>query len=113
MKNNFNFNVSIKLKDLEKMENLINLFYNEKIDNEDLKICIEFRNLLDKFDNVRFIKMYDLIENFAIFYEDILLPYCKGKIICDRFEEFDFEQIQYVMDKMKEIIYILSGQYGL
>lgn len=112
MKNNFNFNASIKMKDLEKMENLINLFYSEKIDNEDLKICIEFRNLLDKFDNMHFIKMYDLIENFATFYEDVLLPYCKGKIICDRFEEFDFEQVQYVMDKMKEIIFNLCGAYG-
>ena len=113
MKNNFNFNASIKMKDLEKMENLINLFYGEKINNEDLKICIEFRNLLDKFDNMRFIKMYDLIENFATFYEDVLLPYCKGKIVCDRFEEFDFEQVQYVMDKMKEIIFNLCGAYGL
>ena len=112
MKNNFNFNASIKMKDLEKMENLIDLFYREKIDNDDLKICVEFRNLLDKFDNMKFIKMYDLINNFAVFYEEVLLPYCKGKIICDRFEEFDFEQVQYVMDKMKEIIFNLCGAYG-
>ena len=29
------------------------------------------------------------------------------------FEEFDFEQIQYVMEKMKEIINIIYGEYGL
>ena len=112
MKNNFNFNASIKMKDLEKMENLIDLLYREKIDNEDLRICVEFRNLLNKFDYIKFIKMHDLIENFATFYEDILFPYCKGKIVCDRFEEFDFEQVQYVMDKMKEIINDLCGAYG-
>lgn len=113
MKNNFNFNASIKIKDLEKMEKVINLLQNEKIQNEDTKICINFKNLLNSFDNISTIKMADLIESFANFYGDFLFPYCKNKIVCQRFEEFDFEQVQYVMDKMKEIIYNLSGQYGL
>jgi len=113
MKNNFNFNASIKMKDLEKMENLIDLFYREKIDNEDLSICVEFRNLLDKFDGMKFVKMYDLIDSFAVFYEKVLLPYCKGKILCEKFNEFDFEQVQFVMDKMKEIIGILCASYGM
>lgn len=113
MKNNFNFNASIKIKDLEKMEKVINLLQNEKIQNEDSAICIAFENLLNSFDNISVIKMADLIDSFAKFYEEFLFPYRKDKIICQRFEEFDFEQVQYVMDKMKEIIYNLSGQYGL
>ena len=64
-------------------------------------------------DDTPKVKMYDLIDAFANFYETFLYPYCKGNIICERIEEFDFEHVQYVMDKMKEIIYILSGQYGL
>ena len=70
-------------------------------------------NLLNRFDDIPKIKMYDLVDAFADFYEVFLYPYCKETIGCKRFEEFDFEQVQYVMDKMKEIIYTLSGQYGL
>lgn len=113
MRNNFNFNVSIKMKDLDKMESLLNLLDNEKIDNEDYQLCIGFKNLLNSFNNTPKVKLYDLINSFAQFYETFLYPYCKGKIMCEYFTEFDFEQIQYVMDKMKEIIYTLSGQYGL
>lgn len=113
MKNNFNFNASIKVKDLDKMEKVLNLLTEEGIKNEDFNICVAFENLLNQFDNTPKVKMYDLVDAFAHFYEDVLYPYCKGKIICERFEEFDFEQVQYVMDKMKEIIYTLSGQYGL
>ena len=113
MKNNFNFNASIKMKDLDKMEKSIELLTKEKIENEDLKICLAFESLLSKFDDEPKIKMFELVDAFADFYEDILYPYCKGKIICERFDEFDFEQVQYVMDKMKEIIYTIAGQYGL
>ena len=113
MKNNFNFNASIKIKDLERMESVIDLLYREKIDNKDLKLCIAFRNLLDSYDNIAKPKMYDLVDDFASFYEDYLYPYCKGNIVCDRIEEFDFEHVQYVMDKMKEIIGIIYGSYGL
>ena len=113
MKNNFNFNASIKVKDLDKMKKVLDLLTQEGIKNKDSEICIAFENLLNQYDDVVKVKMYDLIDAFAKFYEDYLYPYCKGKIICERIEEFDFEHVQYVMDKMKEIIYILSGQYGL
>lgn len=113
MKNNFNFNASIKMKDLEKMEKVISLLENEKVQNEDTELCIAFRNLLNSFDNTPNVKMADLLEAFINFYGDFLYPYCKRKIQCQWFEEFDFEQVQYVMDKMKEIIYIISGKYGL
>jgi len=113
MKNNFNFNASIKVKDLDKMEKLLSFLASERVENKDTQICIAFKNLLNKFDDVPKIKMYDLIDAFANFYETFLYPYCKGNIICERFDEFDFEQVQYVMDKMKEIIYTIAGQYGL
>ena len=113
MKNNFNFNASIKVKDLDKMEKLLSFLASERVENKDTQICIAFENLLNQFDDTPKVKMYDLIDAFANFYETFLYPYCKGNIICERNEEFDFEQVQYVMDKMKEIIYILSGQYGL
>jgi len=113
MKNNFTYSASIKLKDLEKMEKAIDLLYSEKLDNDDLHICVAFRNLLDGFDGVGYIKMYDLIDKFADFYQMFLRPWCKGKIVCENFEEFDFEQVQYIMDKMKEVISIIYGEYGL
>ena len=113
MKNNFNFNASIKVKDLDKMEKVLGLLTQEGIKNKDSEICVAFENLLNQFDDTSKVKMYDLIDAFANFYETFLYPYCKGNIICERIEEFDFEHVQYVMDKMKEIIYILSGQYGL
>lgn len=113
MKNNFNFNASIKVKDLDKMEKVLDLLTEEGIKNKDTEICIAFENLLNQYDNTSKIKMYDLIDAFANFYENLLYPYCKGEIICERLEEFDFEHIQYVMNKMKEIIYNLSGKYGL
>ena len=112
MKNNFTFCASIKLKELEKMENLIDLFYKEHISDDDFKICISFRNMLDSFENNP--KMNDLINTFAEFYDEILYPYCRLKmIVCKTFEEFDFEEIQYVMDKMKEVINILYDSYGM
>ena len=42
MRNNFTFCSSIKVKKLEKMEKAIDLLYSEKINNDDLKICVEF-----------------------------------------------------------------------
>ena len=113
MRNNFNFNASIKVKDLDKMEKLLSFLASERVENKDTQICIEFKNLLNKFNDIPKVKMYDLIDAFANFYETFLYPYCKGNIICERIEEFDFEHVQYIMDKMKEIIYNLSGQYGL
>ena len=113
MKNNFNFNASIKVKDLDKMEKVLDLLTQEGIKNKDSESCIAFKNLLNQFDDTPKVKMYDLIDAFANFYETFLYPYCKGNIICERIEEFDFEHVQYIMDKMKEIIYNLSGQYGL
>ena len=113
MKNNFTFNASIKIKDLDKMEKVLNLLAQEGVKNKDSEICVAFKNLLNRFDDIPKVKMYDLVDAFADFYEVFLYPYCKETIGCKRFEEFDFEQVQYVMDKMKEIIYILSGQYGL
>lgn len=115
MRNNFTFCSSIKVKKLEKMEDVINLLYTEKIDNDDLQICREFRNMLDLFDkDIKQIKCYDVIEKFGDFYDDFLAPYCKKElIICNKFEYFDFEQTQYVFDKMGEIIDILCSKYGI
>lgn len=115
MRNNFTFSASIKLKKLDRMENLIDFLYSEKVSNDDLEICKSFRNLLDSFDkDLKSIKTYEVIDSFANFYENKLLPYCRNKlIIIDRFECFDFEQTQYVMDKMSEIIDILCGEYGI
>ena len=113
MKNNFNFNASIKVKDLDKMEKLLSFLASERVENKDTQICIAFEKLLNQFDDTPKVKMYDLIDAFANFYETFLYLYCKGNIICERIEEFDFEHVQYIMDKMKEIIYNLSGQYGL
>lgn len=113
MKNNFNFNASIKMKDLDKMEKLLVFLADEKVENKDTQLCVAFKNLLNSFDGITDLKLYDLVDAFANFYEFFLFPYCKGEIICKKFDEFDFEQVQYVMDKMKEIIYILCGQYGM
>ena len=115
MRNNFTFCSSIKVKKLEKMEDVIDLLYSEKIGNDDLKICIDFRNLLDKFDvDIKQIRSNDVIESFYNFFEEKLKPYCKEELImCEKFEYFDFEQTQYVFDKMGEIIDMLCGKYGV
>lgn len=113
MKNNFNFNASIKVKDLDKMEKLLSFLASENVENKDTQICIAFKNLLNSFDEITDLKMFELIDAFANFYEYFLFPYCKDEIICKKFNEFDFEQVQYVMDKMKEIIYNLCGKYGM
>lgn len=113
MRNNFNFNASIKVKDLDKMEKLLVFLADEKVENKDTQLCVTFKNLLNSFDGLTDLKLYDLVDAFANFYEFFLLPYCKGEIICKKFDEFDFEQVQYVMDKMKEIIYNLCGKYGM
>ena len=115
MRNNFTFCSSIKVKKLDKMEDIINLLYGEKINNDDLIICISFRNLLDEFDkDIKQIKSFDVIEKFNDFYDKILVPYCKKEVIgIDKFVYFDFEQTQYVFDKMGEIIDIIGGKYGV
>ena len=115
MRNNFTFCSSIKVKKLDKMEDVINLLYGEKIDNDDLHICVKFRDLLDSFDkDIKLIKSFDVIEQFNDFYEKEMIPYCKNAVIlCDKFDYFDFEQTQYVFDKMGEIIDIICGKYGL
>ena len=115
MRNNFTFCSSIKIKKLEKMEDVIDLLYSEKINNDDLKICINFRNILDNFDmDIKQIKSNDVIEAFYNFFEKELTPYCKKElIVCEKFKYFDFEQTQYVFDKMGEIIDILCGKYGI
>lgn len=115
MRNNFTFCSAIKVKKLEKMEDVIDLLYFEKINNDDLKVCVAFRDLLNSFDkDIKQIKSNDVIEAFFTFFENILVPYCKKElIIYNKFEYFDFEQTQYVFDKMGEIIDILCGKYGL
>ena len=115
MRNNFTFCSAIKVKKLDKMEEVIDLLYSEKINNDDLRICVTFRNLLDSFDkDIKQIKSNDVIEAFFTFFENILVPYCKTElIICNKFEYFDFEETQYVFDKMSEIIDILCGKYGI
>ena len=115
MRNNFTFCSSIKVKQLDKMEDIINLLYGEKINNDDLQICLMFRNLLDLFDkDIKQIKSFDVIEKFNDFYDKVLIPYCKKElIVIDKFEYFDFEQTQYVFDKMGEIIDIIGGKYGV
>ena len=101
MRNNFNFNASIKVKDLDKMEKLLSFLASERVENKDTQICIAFENLLNQFDDTPKVKMYDLIDAFANFYETFLYPYCKGNIICERIEEFDFEHVQYIMEDRK------------
>lgn len=115
MRNNFTFCSSIKVKKLDKMEEIINLLYGEKIDNDDLKICVEFRNMLDLFDkDIKQVKSFDVIEKFNDFYDKILVPYCKKELIMvDKFEYFDFEQTQYVFDKIGEIIDVIGDKYGV
>ena len=115
MRNNFTFCSSIKVKKLDKMEEIINLLYGEKIDNDDLTICIEFRNMLDLFDkDIKQIQSFEVIEKFNDFYDKILVPYCKKELIMVyKFAYFDFEQTQYVFDKMGEIIDIIGGKYGI
>ena len=115
MRNNFTFCSSIKVKKLDKMEDIINLLYGERIENDDLTICVEFRNMLDLFDkDIKQIKSFDVIEKFNDFYDNFLVPYCKKELImCDKFEYFDFEQTQCVFDKMSEIIDIIGGKYGI
>lgn len=115
MRNNFTFCSSIKVKKLDKMENIIDLLYNEKIENDDLQICILFRNMLDSFDmDIKQIRSFDVIEKFNDFYEKILTPYCRKEALgINHFEFFDFEQTQYVFDKMSEIIDILCEKYDV
>lgn len=115
MRNNFTFCSSIKAKKLNQMENIIDLLYSEKIENDDLQICIMFRNLLDGFDkDIKEISTFDMIEKFNDFYEKVLTPYCRKEALgINRFEYFDFEQTQYVFDKMGEIIEILSEKYDV
>lgn len=115
MRNNFTFCSSIKIKKLEKMTKIINLLTSENTNNEDLKICVLFKSLLDSFDvNIKDIKSIDVIESFVDFYEKILLTYCKNEVLpIKKFEYFDFEQTQYVFDKMGEIIDILGDKYDV
>ena len=64
MRNNFTFSASIKLKKLDKMENLIDFLYSEKVSNDDLEICKLFRDLLDSFDkDLKSIKTYEVIDS--------------------------------------------------
>jgi hypothetical protein len=115
MRNNFTFCSSIKKKYLEKMEDVIDLLYSEKLDNEDLEICVNFRNMLDSFDeDIKKISSADVIDKFFNFYEEILVPYCKKEQLGYKtFEFFDFEQTQFVFDKMTEIIEILVQKYNV
>ena len=115
MRNNFTFCSGIKAKKLDQMERVINLLCSEKMENDDLQICLAFRNLLDKFDkDIKEIRSYEVIDEFGKFYEDFLREYCKReKLGFKEFDYFDFEQTQYVFDKMGEIIDILYGKYGL
>ena len=115
MRNNFTFCSSIKMKKLERMEGVINLLISENTNNEDLRICTLFKNLLDNFDiNIKDIKSNDVIESFADFYEKVLIDYCKKEVLpIKKFECFDFEQTQYVFDKMSEIIDIIGDKYDV
>lgn len=114
MRNNFNFNASIKLKDLEKMKRIYEVLQQEKVENHDTMILQEFEKLLNSFDSAM-PKMDILIESFYLFYENILKNYSKVNynVKVEKFDYFDFEQIQYVMDKMKEIISLIGETYNI
>lgn len=115
MTNNFVFNASIKLKNLNKMNTVLHLMNNENIDNNsDYQCLLYFKNLLNSFDsNSKNIKMFDVIDKFCSFYENVLSIYCKDNLImCDKIEEFEWEDVQYVMNKMVEIIDIVFMKYG-
>lgn len=115
MTNNFVFNASIKLKNLNKMNTVLHLMNNENIDNNsDYQCLLYFKNLLNSFDsNSKNIKMFDVIDKFCSFYENVLSVYCKDNLImCDKIEEFEWEDVQYVMNKMIEIIDIVFMKYG-
>ena len=115
MRNNFTFCSSIKIKKLERMENIIKLLTSENLNNEDLKLCTIFKVLLDKFDvNMNEISSNDVIVSFNDFFENYLTPYCKKEVILIKnFEYFDFEQTQYVFDKMAEVIDIIGDKYNV
>ena len=115
MRNNFTFCSSIKIKKLEKMEDIINLLITEKTTNDDLQICQLFKNLLNSFDkDIKNITTNEVIEKFGDFYEKILVPYCRKEVFgIENFQYFDFEQTQYVFDKMGEIIDTLGDKYNI
>ena len=115
MRNNFTFCSGIKAKKLDQMEKVINLLQSEKIENDDLTICLMFKNLLDKFDkDIKEIRSYEVIDEFGKFYEDFLREYCKREGLgFKEFDYFDFEQTQYVFDTIEQIINLICGKYGL
>jgi hypothetical protein len=116
MRNNFTFCSGIKMKKLEKMEFIMKLLFNEKLsESNDYKILSDFHSLLDSFNkDMKLIKSYYVIDKFYEFYDRILIPYCRKELITiDKFEYFDFEQTQYVFDKMGEIIDIIGSKYGV
>lgn len=115
MRNNFTFNASIKVKELNKMNTILNFMKSENLNNKDTAILNAFGYILNQFEgDIHTIKMYDVLDAFATFYEEILVPYCKEELImCTRFEEFEWECVQFVMDKMAEIITIIQSKYGV
>ena len=114
MTNNFVFNASIKLKNLNKMNNVLRLMENENINNNDYQCLSCFKNLLNSFDsNPKNVKMFDVIDKFCSFYENVLSVYCKDNLIMyNKIEEFEWEDVQYIMDKMIEVIDIVFMKYG-
>ena len=97
------------------MNTVLHLMKNENIDNNsDYRCLLCFKNLLNSFDsNSKNIKMFDVIDKFCSFYENVLSIYCKDNLImCDKIEEFEWEDVQYVMNKMVEIIDIVFMKYG-
>ena len=114
MTNNFVFNASIKLKNLNKMDSVLRLMENENINNNDYQCLLCFKNLLNSFNsNPKNVKMFDVIDRFCSFYENVLSVYCKDNLIrCDKIEEFEWEDVQYIMDKMIEVIDTVFMKYG-
>lgn len=114
MTNNFVFNASIKLKNLNKMNSVLRLMENENINNNDYQCLSCFKNLLNSFDsNPKNVKMFDVIDKFCSFYENVLSVYCKDNLIMyNKIEEFEWEDVQYIMDKMIEVIDIVFMKYG-
>lgn len=115
MINNFTFNASIKVKEINKIISILQFMKNENVNNKDTAILNSFIYMLNGFnDDIHKLKLFDVLDEFATFYENLMCHYCKEELIeCKTINEFEWEDVQYIMDKMVEIISHIQSKYGI